>query len=145
MKSRLLIVDNEPRQLAMIERVAKGVGFQDAEIVGVASAADVESHLTHSFEIAVVDLVLSPAEDGADYPEDGLSLISSIHRVQPQCVIIALTRSQDPDAGVRAFIAGARDFVCLRWNFINGEQLLAQRLRLWRGVVLGQDKALVHA
>lgn len=143
MSIKLLIVDNEPEQLDKDWQAAKEAGFHEREIVSATSVADAEVKLmSETFDVAVVDLVLTEPELGSDDPEEGLGLIRLIHRYQPECKIVALTRKLDNEVGIRAMMAGAQDFVCSRWIYINWKELLVQRLQLWRGVVGGRNKKL---
>ena len=146
MGAKLLIVDNEPPQLAKFLRAAKEAGFQDEEIVSTDGAGEAAAKLmTETFDVALVDLVLASTDPTSEDVDDALELIRQIRRYQPECRVIALTRSNNNEAGIRAMTAGASDFVCTRWEYINGEELLVQRLRLWRGVVADRDMAMATA
>jgi DNA-binding NarL/FixJ family response regulator len=135
MNAKLLIVDDLPQQREKVKGAAKEAGFKEREIVCATSVAEGETKLrTETFEVAVVDLDFKFWEPRSDEAADGLQFIQLIRRYQPECRIVALTTERDTDDGIRAMIAGAHDFVCSKWAYINWEELLVQKLRMWRGV-----------
>jgi response regulator RpfG family c-di-GMP phosphodiesterase len=138
MPLKLLIVDDETRQQTRIVKAARQAEFQDEEIVRAGTAAEAEALLERdTFQIAVVDMVLTDSEL---LEETGIDVIRLIRRALPECRIIALTtKLHDTEPGIRAMIAGADDFISSKWLAIDWEELLVQRLKLWRGVVASQD------
>jgi ActR/RegA family two-component response regulator len=138
MKPVLLVVDDDPKQLAKIVRAAREAGFE--EIVQASNHYEAETKLVNeTFQIAVVDLVLSDSDFS---PEDGLELVQMIRNAQPECRVIVLTTKLDTDAGIRAMVAGAHDFISSKWLAVNWEELLVQKLKLWKGFVEGNERLL---
>ncbi len=127
---KLLVVDDDEFQFEEITRAAGESGIHDVRWADSEAEAYrlIESE---EFLLAVVDIMLSrPAELC-----EGLRIIERIRSSQPNCRIIALTTRGRNDVGIQALRAGADDFVCGEWSYINWSELLRQRLDLWRGVV----------
>lgn len=129
--SKVLLIDDSRDQLDAIARAAHTAGFAENEI----SRADTEEQArelirTHHFQLAVVDIMLTP-----DMMEEGLRLIAYLAGSSPDCRIIALTTKAGTEAGVKALRAGADDFVSSRWQNVNWVSLLSQRMMLWKGLI----------
>jgi DNA-binding response OmpR family regulator len=130
MADRLLVVDDDQFQFDEIAHVAGESGIRDVR--WASSEAEAYAQIgTEQFLLAVVDIMLSRPDE----LREGLRIIDRIRTEQPNCRIIALTTRGRNDVGIQALRAGADDFVCGDWRYINWTELLRQRLDLWRGVV----------
>lgn len=132
---RLLIVDDEERQSDEIRMVANRIGFRDVSHAESESKANKLINGGDRFSLAVVDIMLShpPGQN------EGFRVIEQLHKEQPECRIIALTRKGRNNVGVQALRRGASDFVCGDWEYINWIELLQQRLSLWRDVAKSEQ------
>jgi CheY-like chemotaxis protein len=132
---RMLVVDNEEIQLRRVLAAADVAGI-DSSMITIATSPNQARELVDqagltSFDLAVVDLSLVTHSDD----EAGVDLIRWLHSVNRYCYIIALTLSRGNAGLTRALQAGANDFISLSWPDINGFELLAQKLSVFKNVV----------
>lgn len=133
--AELLVVEDLDDRRAKCLAVAREVGFQ--AILEAASVAQAEDLIReHLVPIAVIDLGLPPEPGGEASEQGGLDLIASLHEAQPRCKIVAVTGLYDTEQGIKALEAGALDFISSKWLRINFYDLLEQKLRMYRGLVL---------
>src|SRR5580765_489044 len=100
---RTLIVDDHPRfRLALREMLARQPEF---EVVAVASsvAEAIACLAHHTFDVAIVDLVLP---DG-----HGVAVIDHVVNVQPDCKVLALSPTEESTQMAEMLRAGASGFV----------------------------------
>ena len=125
--TKLLVVDDEPdkqRKDILVAAVFAGIDPRDTDTPD--SWDDAEATLTQSFQIAVIDIDLWSKLEG------GIELIRRLHASQPECNIIALTKTRS-DIGERAMEAGARLFIYTKWDYIPWTMLLEEQLKLYKG------------
>jgi len=130
----LLIVDDEPGIIAMIERFARGRGF---EVVGRTNGLQAISEL-HALKahVALVDLQM---------PEvSGLDMLRAIHDADPACQVILMTAHATIDSAIAAVKLGALDYLSKPLDFDRlGEVLTTVRSGIERRrVLLKADSAL---
>jgi DNA-binding NtrC family response regulator len=135
--NRVLIVDDDVQQQKTIEHAARLAGFTEKQIVIVGTEADAELAIEKPFALAVVDIMLTPKRE-----EEGIRLVKSIKKQQPECLIISLTTKAKRDSGVRALKAGACDFIRSDDDpeYVNWVALLQLRIALWKAVI--DDRSL---
>lgn len=128
---RMLIVDDDPVQTEKIVEAAKKAGFENITLANSYEAAEQLIESGEEFHVAVIDLILQARSP--DF-EEGKYVIKKLREAQRFCCITALTATLDNESGVRAMKAGADDFISIKWGSLVWDWLLAERLRLWRGV-----------
>ena len=97
----LLVVDDDPAVLALVDRLATELGFHVVRESDGLAALDT----LHSIrpDGAIVDVGLSDI--------DGLSLLREIKAADPQSQVILMTGSGSIDSAVGAIKAGALDYL----------------------------------
>ncbi len=103
----LLIVDDEPAVLKVIERLAAKVGF---DVVACASGSDAMRELSRRpADLAMVDLRMPDV--------NGLDLLRQIRAVVPSCEVILMTAFAAVDSAVEAIKLGAREYITKPFDF----------------------------
>jgi DNA-binding response OmpR family regulator len=126
MARRLLIVDNDDEQRGDIQAAAKRAGFAQRDIAVVDNEEEARRLIMEDrFDIAVIDISLTRGNC------EGLEVIKQLRLHQPRCWIAGLT-SHMHDFGAEVLDHGGDDFVYTEWASINWEDLLVNRLAMWR-------------
>lgn len=134
---RILIVDDEPANLALLERLLRREGYSE-----IAQLADPEqtsaTHLAFRPDLVVLDLMMPGI--------DGYALLDSLHRLTPAddfLPILVLTADTTLEAKRRALALGARDFVTKPFDLLELalriQNLLEIRL-MFRRAVFGSSE-----
>ena len=112
----LLVVDDEPGILRLIERFARTVGF---EVTTAATGLEALERLhSHKAAVALVDLRM---------PEvDGLEVLKRIRAADPACHVILMTGHASIDTAIEAIKHGAMDYLSKPFDFDRLQQLLAR-------------------
>jgi DNA-binding NtrC family response regulator len=112
----LLVIDDEPGMLALIERAVGSTGFR---VVSHTSARDALANLSSArADLALVDVQM---------PElGGLDVLRAIRERQPQCGVILMTAHASVDSAVEAVKLGALDYLSKPLDFVRLEHLLAE-------------------
>jgi ActR/RegA family two-component response regulator len=138
MGSRLLLVDDNAADLDAMRDAAYRTRFEDQDIVAAGDEQQAFALIEdppggRSYQVAVVDLMLTPAS----IEDEGLRVIARLSARHPRCRIIAVTgkRQKWIAAGQRALRAGACDFIWKAEPTIPWQEVLPQRLALWKGVI----------
>jgi DNA-binding NtrC family response regulator len=110
----LLVVDDEPGILRLIERFARNIGF---DVKTAASGHEALQKLqTETVAIALVDLRM---------PEvDGLEVLRRIRRADHDCQVILMTGHASIDTAIEAIKHGAMDYLSKPFDFDRLEALL---------------------
>lgn len=116
---KVLLVDDHPLILSALQGVIRGLG-DDVTVVGVASAAELRSHLR---EDAEYDLVLLDLQLGDANGFDVLTELRAQHPALPVVVVSASDRASDV---IQAIDLGAMGFVPKRAS----NEMLFEALRL---------------
>ena len=113
-KPVLLVVDDEPGMLGLIERFAGPAGF---EVHTDASARNAIATIgVHAPDVAIVDLRM---------PEvGGLDVLRAIRDAQPECRVILMTAHAEVDSAIEAVKLGAMDYLTKPLDFERLGQLL---------------------
>ena len=110
----LLVVDDEPGIIAMIERFAKGRGFDVIARDGGRRLLDELPSLNPN--VALVDLRM---------PEvDGLELLKAIREADPMCQVILMTAFATVESAIEAVKLGALDYLSKPIDFARLTELL---------------------
>jgi DNA-binding NtrC family response regulator len=97
----LLVVDDEPGIIAMIERFARSHGF---DVIARGDGRQIVSELsTLHADVALIDLRL-PGVSGID-------LLKAIHDADPACQVILMTAHATVESAIEAVKLGARDYL----------------------------------
>ena len=100
-RPRVLVVDDEPGLLDLIDEILQGLNCKVSFAKTVAGAKKMLAG--ESFELMLTDVGLP---DG-----DGLSLLAALRRHQPTASAVVITGSPSVDGAVTALRGGAVDFV----------------------------------
>jgi DNA-binding NtrC family response regulator len=98
---RLLVVDDEPSILPLVERFARDLGFEvETSVESVAALARLPSIRPHA---VVLDVGM---------PErDGFEVLRGIKELDPECLVIFMTGNPTVEAAVEAIKVGALDYL----------------------------------
>jgi DNA-binding NtrC family response regulator len=112
---RLLVVDDEPGVLRLIERFARKIGF---DVTTAASGKEALARLaSEKAAVALVDLRM---------PEvDGLEVLRGIRAADPNCQVILMTGHASLETAIEAIKLGATDYLSKPFDFDRLEKLLA--------------------
>ena len=129
-ESRILVVDDDPNILKVIQMRLEGEGYR------VSTAARAEDAITRArkgtFHLALVDLKL---------PEkDGIGVMKELHEIDPELPVIILTAYGTIKSAVTAMSKGASTY--LTKPFDNQELLLQIRNCLEKSRLSNELKAL---
>lgn len=138
---RLLLLDDTPATLSDLHQAAIAAGFdKDREVIDLANIdAARELYKKEEIQVAVIDLHL-----GDGFEEAGIEFIAELHAAQPECRIIGFSVRYDNQAGVRALVNGASDYVSGRWKTIPWYALMVQRLSLSRELLKQREMEGAH-
>src|SRR5438309_1479557 len=110
----LMVVDDEPPVLKVIERLAGKAGF-DVVTCGSGSEA-MRALLRKPADLAMVDLRMPDV--------NGLDLLRQIRSVVPSCEVILMTAYAAVDSAVEAIKLGAREYLTKPFDFDRLRQVL---------------------
>jgi DNA-binding NtrC family response regulator len=110
----LLVIDDEPGMLALIERAVGATGFK---VISHTSAREALALLpAERADVALVDLQM---------PEiGGLDVLRAIREIQPQCSVILMTGHASLDTAIEAVKLGALDYLTKPLDFERLRHLL---------------------
>lgn len=102
--SRILVVDDEPVNLRLIEKILQNAGYQHVELVND-SRNVVDRYLQQESDLVLLDLNMPN--------QDGYEVMQKLQALQQEVLapIIVLTAQQSRDFRVRALDLGARDYI----------------------------------
>ena len=99
---KILIVDDEEANVALLEQLLKGAGYVD--VLSTTDSGKVcELHLIHHFDLILLDLNMPGM--------DGFQVMENLKQVERDSYIPVLVLTAHADHKVRALKAGARDFL----------------------------------
>src|SRR5580765_4975581 len=119
----LLVVDDEPQVLKVVERLAARIGF---DVVTCASGAEaMRTLLRKPADLAMVDLRMPDV--------NGLDLLRQIRTTVPGCEVILMTAYAAVDSAVEAIKLGAREYLTKPFDFDRLRDVLVEiRMELER-------------
>ena len=110
----LLVVDDEPGIIAVVERFARAQGFH---VIARSDGREIVAELpTLKADVALVDLRL-PGMSGID-------LLRAIHDADPACRVILMTGHASVDSAIEAVKLGALDYLSKPFDFDRLGELL---------------------
>jgi DNA-binding NtrC family response regulator len=108
---RVLVADD---QREIIESVRLALSTHGMTVIGATTPAEaVSAAKAHSVDAALVDLNY---EKGRTSGEQGLDLVSTLHRQSPALPIVVMTAWSSIDLALEAMRRGARDFIEKPWE-----------------------------
>ena len=112
----LLVIDDEPGILKLIERVVSPLGFRT--ILHTSGREALAMLPAEPADAAVVDLQMPDL--------GGLDVLRAIRRAQPQCGVILMTGHASVDSAIEAVKLGALDYLSKPLDFTRLRQLLTE-------------------
>ena len=110
----LLVVDDEPGIVKLIERFARKIGF---EVATAASGREALQRLgSEKAAVALVDLRMPDV--------DGLEVLRGIRAADPNCQVILMTGHASLETAIEAIKLGAMDYLSKPFDFDRLEELL---------------------
>src|SRR5665213_3423750 len=110
----LLIVDDEPTIVSIIERFARARGF---DVIERSGGAETLAELpTLKTDAAIVDLRMPDIS--------GIDMLRAIHDVDPACQVILITGQASVDSAIEAVKLGALDYLSKPLDFARLGELL---------------------
>jgi two-component system, NtrC family, response regulator HydG len=135
-KPLLLVVDDEPGMLGLIQRFAGPAGF---DVHTNASAREAIAAIgERAPDVALVDLRM---------PEvGGLDVLRAIREAQPECRVILMTAHAEVDSAIEAVKLGAMDYLSKPLDFDRLRELLRTVTRdlVNRAALLAAESATAH-
>jgi DNA-binding NtrC family response regulator len=114
-KPRIVVIDDEPGVLGLMERIIAPTGY---EVALFTSASEALSRLsTEPADVAIVDLRM---------PEiNGLDVLRAVREAQPNCQVVLMTAHGCVDSAIEAVKLGALDYLTKPIDVARLRQLLA--------------------
>jgi DNA-binding NtrC family response regulator len=110
----LLVIDDEPGMLALVERVVRPTGFHT--VLHTSAREALASLAALDVDLALVDLQM---------PElGGLDVLRAIRQARPNCGVILMTAHASVDTAIEAVKLGALDYLTKPLDFERLRQLL---------------------
>jgi len=111
----LLVVDDEPGVIALIERFARG---RDFDVIAHGGGRRLLAELPAlAPDVALVDLRMPDV--------GGLDVLRAIHQAHPTCAVILMTAHASVDSAIEAVKLGALDYISKPIDFARLDELLA--------------------
>ena len=103
--SKILVVDDEPANLRLVEKILQNAGYQYIELVSD-SRKVVENYLQQGSDLILLDLNMPHM--------DGYEVMQKLQALKQEVLapIMVLTAQQEREYRIRALDLGARDFIC---------------------------------
>ena len=98
----ILIVDDQEVNIILLERMLRGAGY-DAITSTMAPVEVCDLHLKNSFDLILLDLQMPGM--------DGFQVMEGLKQIEPDGYLPVLVITAQPDHKLRAFQAGAKDFI----------------------------------
>ncbi len=102
LKAKILIVDDLPANVLLLERMLSGAGYASIEST-LDPRAVCALHEKHDYDLIVLDLQMPGM--------DGFEVMEQLKRIEKNGYLPVLVITAQPDHKLRALRAGARDFI----------------------------------
>jgi two-component system, NtrC family, response regulator HydG len=114
-RPKIVVIDDEPGVLALIERVIATTGY---EVALFTSASEALSRMaTEPVDVAIIDLRM---------PEiNGLDVLRAVRDAQPNCQVVLMTADGSVESAIEAVKLGALDYLTKPIDAARLRQLLA--------------------
>ena len=99
---KVLIVDDQEVNILLLERMLRGAGY-DAITSTMAPAEVCDLHLKNRYDLILLDLQMPGM--------DGFQVMEGLKKIEPDGYLPVLVITAQPDHKLRAFRAGAKDFI----------------------------------
>lgn len=126
----LLIVNDSAAGMNDMMLAAEVAKYSEDLIVQAVNESEANAHIESQkpIDVGVIDIQLTP------FGQEGLVVIKKLREMHEKAYIICVTAGR-PDRGTlgaKAMQNGANNFINLEWRNINGINLLAEYLRIYR-------------
>jgi adenylate cyclase len=102
LKGRILIVDDQPANVLLLERMLRGAGYEF--ISSTTNPRDVcEMHRSEQYELILLDLQMPGM--------DGFAVMEGLKQIEQDGYLPVLVITAQPDQKLKALRSGARDFI----------------------------------
>lgn len=114
--SKILVVDDEPANLRLVEKILQNAGYQHVDLVSDSRKA-VDTYLQQESDLILLDLNMPNL--------DGYEVMQKLQALNQEVLapIMVLTAQQAREFRIRALDLGARDYICKPFDQI---ELLAR-------------------
>lgn len=102
LNANVLIVDDNPANVLLLERVLRGAGYQAVSSTTDSSAVGA-LHLEHRYDLILLDLNMPGM--------DGFEVMEALQKIETSGYLPVLVITAQPDQKLRALDAGAKDFI----------------------------------
>lgn len=102
LRGKILVVDDQPRNVALLERMLGGAGYTAVTSTMVPSEVS-ELHRKNAYDLILLDLQMPGM--------DGFQVMEALAAMVPESHVPVLVVTAQPDHKMRALKAGARDFL----------------------------------
>lgn len=102
LKAKVLVVDDQPANVALLERMLAGAGYESVTST-LDPCAVCALHETHRYDLIVLDLQMPVM--------DGFQVMEGLTRIEQEGYLPVLVITAQPGHKLRALQAGARDFI----------------------------------
>ena len=99
---KVLIVDDQEVNILLLERILRGAGY-DAITSTMAPVEVCDLHLRNRYDLILLDLQMPVM--------DGFQVMEGLKQIEPDGYLPVLVITAQPDHKLRAFRAGAKDFI----------------------------------
>ena len=133
---KLLVVDDDPQILELIERFGENAGFEVESCPGGREALDRVAH--QRIDVAVIDLRMPDV--------GGIEVLRAIRQADPDCQTILMSGGATIDSAVEAVKLGAVDYLTKPFDFNRLKALLAdvKKEAANRGRLLAAEQEIVR-
>ena len=107
-RARILIVDDQPSVVAVLEHLLASAGYTNVSCTTDARTV-AELHRCHSYDLIVLDLQMPHL--------DGFEVLDQLRVIEAEQYLPVLVASAEPAYRLRALEAGAKDFVCKPYDY----------------------------
>ncbi len=102
LNARVLIVDDKPANLRLLEGVLRNAGYRNVSSTSDSTAV-CSLHLEHRYDLILLDLHMPDM--------DGFQVMEALQKIETSGYLPVLVITAQPDLKLRALDAGARDFI----------------------------------
>ena len=120
-KAKILIVDDQPANVLLLEKILANIGYQQV-VSCLDPTAVCTLHLQHNFDLILLDLQMPVM--------NGFEVMAALKEVEAQSYTPILVITAQPSEKLRALQAGAKDFVSKPFELIELQTRIANMLEV---------------